>query len=84
MFNYTTWAQFLADVPFHTGWDAVANHPYLAVPMSLKWDRRGQSFLHAFFSVTSFHDAKTLFGPTILLGPSLTVLAIYALGQRLK
>jgi hypothetical protein len=83
MFNYTTWAQFLADVPFHVGWEAAANHPWLVAPISMRWDRSGQSVLHAFFAVTSIHDAKTLFAPTILLGPSLTVLAIYALGQKL-
>ncbi len=83
-FNYTALAQYFCDEPFHTAWDAAAHRPYTAPVIAFyKDDRIGQSVLHGFFTAISFLDAKTLFQPTILLGPALTVFAVFALARRL-
>jgi hypothetical protein len=82
-FNYVAWAQFLKDQPFHLAWEELGNRPYLATGLLLRWERLGQSVLHGFFSVSAFQDTRTLFGPTILLSPTLTVLAMVLLARRL-
>jgi hypothetical protein len=81
-YNYTCIAQFLMDVPFHTPWPALGDRPYLINAVALKDDRIGQSVLHGFFAVSSGLDAKALFEPSILLGPVLSALAVYALARR--
>ncbi len=82
-YNYVCIAQFLVDVPFHTPWPALGDQPWLInVIAVLKDDRIGQSVLHGFFAVSSGFDARTLFEPSILLGPVLSALAVYALARR--
>jgi hypothetical protein len=79
VFNYVTLAEFLKDTPFHTSWAEIGNRPWLTTALLFRWDRIGQSVLHSFFAVSAGSDARTLFGPTILLGPALTVLAMVLL-----
>jgi hypothetical protein len=83
-YNYTVLAQFLADERFSMQMSEIGNRPYLVMAVILKGDRIGQSVLHSFFATSSLQNAKTLFEPTILLAPALTVLAIYALGYRFR
>jgi hypothetical protein len=83
-FNYTVIAQFLADERFSSTAQAFGNQPFLLRAIELKDDRIGQSILQAFFAVSSFTDAKTLFEPTILLSPGLIVVAIYMLLRGLN
>src|SRR5262245_13715077 len=82
-YNYTVMAQFMADVPFSTPLEAVGNQPYLFTGVAFKSERLGQSILQGFFAVSSGQDAKTLFGPTILLSPTLIALVIFLFGRRL-
>jgi hypothetical protein len=83
-FNYTAIAQFLCEEPFSTSWASCEHRPYLniVVHCNYRWDRIGQSVAHGFFSVSSGCDAKTLFGPTILLGPAFVTAAVYGLAWR--
>ena len=81
--QYVGLAQFFKDYPYGTALDRIGHRVALAWPIILKEDRIGQSLLHAFFAASSFQDAKTLFEPTILLLPALTVLAVFALARRL-
>jgi hypothetical protein len=81
--NYVCTAQFLSDEPFHTPLEALDHRVYMASVVSgLRSDRLGQSVLHAFYTVSSGLDARSLFQPTILLGPALTVFAVYGLARR--
>src|SRR5262249_54063327 len=48
-----------------------------------QYERIGQALLQAFYTVSTFKDAKALFEPTILLLPAMTVLAVYAVCRRL-
>jgi hypothetical protein len=81
-FNYTVWAEFFTRWPYSTGLDVLGEAPWLGAAVSLKHDRIGQTLLHAFLMVSGQEEARPLFGPTILLGPALTVLAVHALAER--
>jgi len=81
VFNYVTLAEFLKDMPFHTSWAEIGNRPGLTTALLFRWDRIGQSVLHGFFAASAGSDARTLFGPTILLCPTLTVLAMVLLAR---
>jgi hypothetical protein len=82
-YNYTSMAQFLVDVPYSTGWDALGHRAYLVDGAKIRGDRMGVMLLQGFFAVSLRADARALFEPTILLGPGFAVLAVYALGRRL-
>jgi hypothetical protein len=83
-FNYTTVAQLLCDCPLSVSWDAIGQRPYLVDALRLKTNERiGGSVLQGFLASSLGTDAKQLFGPTILLGPALVVLAIYSLARKL-
>jgi hypothetical protein len=82
-FNYTSLGEFFARWLFSTPAAVIGEAPWLTPAVRLKFDRIGQSVLHAFLMVSSGGDARALFGPTILLGPTLTVLAVAALAERL-
>src|SRR5262249_14436246 len=45
-------------------------------------ERAGQGLVQAFFTVSALTDARTLLTPTLLLGPALLVLAVFALCSR--
>jgi hypothetical protein len=80
---YTIKGQVLVDEPFRQAtWQTMGNRPYLSMFLALQWDRLGAEVLHAFFTFSSFRDAKTLFEPTILLGPALSVAALFSLARR--
>jgi len=83
-FSYTVMTQFMADERLSTTAQAFGNQPVLLRAIELKDERIGQSILQAFFAVSSFTDAKTLFEPTILLSPGLIVVAIYMLLRGLN
>ena len=78
--SYFFLAQYLMDMPFSTPWPAVGQHPWLAIPMSLKDDRLGQSILHGFLAVTAGRDAIDLFFTTSILGPTLLVPVVLMMG----
>jgi hypothetical protein len=82
-YNYTSLAQFLVDVPYSTGWEALGHRPYLADGLKLRDDRIGVMLLQGFFGASLGSGARPLFEPTILLCPAFVVLAVYALGRRL-
>jgi hypothetical protein len=82
-YNYTAVAQFLIDRPFSTDWDTVGPRPDLASALYLKSDRIGAEVLQGFLAATLGREARTLFEPTILLGPAWIALAVYALSRRL-
>jgi hypothetical protein len=83
-FNYTAIAEFLIHFPHDTPFDEMVEHPWLGwVLICLKSDRIGQSILQGFWACSCGTGAKALFEPTILLGPSLTALVIYAMARRL-
>jgi hypothetical protein len=82
-FNYTSMAQFLMDVRWSTTWASMGQRAYLADAMKIKFDRVGAELLQGFFAATIHADARSLFEPTSLLSPALTVLAVHALGRRL-
>jgi hypothetical protein len=84
LFNYVGMAEFFARVPFHTSLAELGQQPYLFQAVTLRGDRIGQSILHAFLTLSSFSDAKTLFVPTILLMPPLTTCAVALLGESLE
>jgi hypothetical protein len=81
-YNYTAVAQFLTDWPFSTTLRQIGYHPYLIDAIKLKYDRIGVMLLQGWFAATAHLDARTLFEPTILLCPTLVVLAIHSLGRR--
>ncbi len=88
-YGYTAVAQFLHDLPFSTSMDQVDRQPFLFTALApypngdvLKHDRIGAMIFQAFFAASSGGCAKTVFEPTILLCPALTVLAVYGLGRR--
>lgn len=80
-YNYTTTTQFLIDHLFSMSLSDIQAQPYLYKGIEAATDRIGQNILQGFLSVSTFSDAKTLFEPTILLFPLLTVFAIYCLGR---
>jgi hypothetical protein len=82
-YNYTSLAQFLVDLPISTTWEGMGQRPYLAQGAMILHDRIGAMLLQGFFAVSAHAGARELFEPTILLGPALAVLAVYALGRRL-
>lgn len=93
-FSYTMMAQFLQDERFSLRVTEIGQRPYLfrvlrpsmgrfAITEGLKENRIGQSLVQAFGAATLRSDAKTLFGPTILLGVALLVLAVGLLAGRL-
>jgi hypothetical protein len=83
--NYTVTAEFLAHSPFSGSLPELGSQPWLCMWVRvLKGDRIGQSVLHAFFAVSSWSNPRYLFEPTILLGPTLVVLAVYALGRAYR
>jgi hypothetical protein len=82
-FNYTALAEFFAHWPFSTPLSAAGEVPWLIPGIHLKFDRIGQSILHGFLLVSSGGSPRELFGPTILLGPALTVLSVAVLARRL-
>jgi hypothetical protein len=81
-YDYTAVAQFLTDFPFSTTYEQIGHHPYLIDAIKLKYDRIGGDLLQGWFAAVAREDARTLFEPTILLCPTLVVLAVYALGRR--
>jgi hypothetical protein len=81
-FNYTAMAQSYMDVPFTTSWESLGNRPYLIPGINFREDRLGQSILQGFFATSCHADAKSLFEPTILLCPCLSVLAVFMVGRR--
>jgi hypothetical protein len=83
-FNYTATTQFLMDLPFSTPSTAIGNRPYLIRPVSLKDDRIGECVLQGFFAAHAGGEAKTLFEPTILLGPALLVLVVFVLARHFR
>lgn len=93
-FSYTGMAQFFLDQPFSLDVDAVGQRPWLYrvlrpslgrfyLPFGLKENRVGQSVLQGFHAAGAGGDAKTLFGPTILLGAPLLVLGVGLVARRL-
>lgn len=93
-YSYTMMAQFFQDERFSLRVDQLGPRPYLfrvlrpsmgrfAITDGLKENRIGQSLLQAFGAATLRSDAKTLFGPTILLGAALLVLAVGLVAGRL-
>ncbi len=93
-FSYTGMAEFLAHEPFGLDVEQVAQRPWLFrvlrpslgrfyLPFGLKENRIGQSLLQAFLAASVGGDAKTLFGPTILLGAPLLVCGVGLLARRL-
>jgi hypothetical protein len=81
-FNYTVQAEFFARWPYSTGLDVLSEAPWLGCGVGLKDDRIGQTVLHAFLMVSADEGSRQLFGPIILLGAPLTVLAIHGLAER--
>lgn len=80
--NYTMIAEFLARERFSLTLAESGGRPWLyLVNIVLKSERIGQSVLHAFFAQSAGCEARMLFEPTILLCPTLTVLAVYALAR---
>jgi hypothetical protein len=66
MLNYVSMAQFIADFPLHS---SLSDQAFLVVGQSFRYDRIGQSALHAFLMVSSGSDAQQSFGRTIFLSP---------------
>ena len=82
-YNYTVIAQFLADVPFSTGWADAGQRPWLTKVLLLKDDRIGMMLLHGFASASIGVPAQHLLGAVLLLSAPLMSLAVYLLLQRL-
>jgi hypothetical protein len=93
-FSYTMMAQFFQDERFSLRVGGIGARPYLfrvlrpsmgrfAITEGLKENRIGQSLVQAFGAATLRSDAKTLFGPTSLLGVALLVLAVGLVAGRL-
>ena len=80
MFNYVSMAQFFADFPFHS---SLSDQGFLVAAQSLKYDRIGQSVLHAFMMVSSDGDAQQSFGSTIFLSPFLMFFGFLTVAGRL-
>ncbi len=80
-YNYTVMTQFLMDYPFSMSLSDIQAQPYLYKGIAAAADRIGQCIFQGFLAVSALSDAKTLFEPSILLFPLLTMFAIYVLGR---
>ncbi len=81
-FNYVVLAQYLMDEPFGMTWPQIGERPVVAIAMTFKGDRLGQSVLHGFFALTAGRDALEMFFPTIFLLAALSVPAVRLLAPR--
>jgi hypothetical protein len=81
-YHYILLAQFLMDEPFSLDWNQLGERPWLVMGLVFKGDRIGQSVLHGLLAATAGRDAIDLFFPTVLLGPSLMVPAVFLLGPQ--